>query len=364
MASVQKVRNGYRVVVSRTEGGQRHRLVRVVPTRAAANAVVRELADERGPNPYVRDLLKEYMEAPHTWTPATRAAYARRVQDYLLPAFGGYRVLELTPEVIERTFGKWAETLAPNTCRALYALLSGVLRQALRWGRISRNPLDRVEPPRVRENPITVPTTERIRAWLEKADPWLRSAALLAASTGMRRGELCALRWSDLEGDRVTIRRSVGRVRGELLVGETKTHASRTLVLSRWGSKAVEELRTLQAKRAAEAGVELVDDPWLLSLAPDGGVPMSGDALSHRWQALTEGQCRWHDLRHWAGTQMAAQGVPVRAIMARLGHTALATTQRYAHAEMSADRIAARALDAALGRESAPSEEGAREGLG
>lgn len=121
----------------------------------------------------------------------------------------------------------------------LHAILSTALTKAEKWGWVERAPTRGVSPPPLRSKEITAPTPEQLNILIaEASDPVLAVAIALAALTGCRRGELAALRWSDVDLTigRVHVWRSLSVVKGELDKGPTKTHAIRKVPSTRSGS--------------------------------------------------------------------------------------------------------------------------------
>ena len=155
-----------------------------------------------------------------------RAIYENRakIEKRLRPRLGHLRLDRLKPDVIDAAYGDWlAEGLSPATVSEYHAILSAALRQAVKWDWIDRDPTDRATPPSVVRREMVVPTSEQFMKLVsaaEKFDPVLASAIALAALTGMRRGELVALRWSDIDlvKGRVKVSKSLTVAGGEQLV--------------------------------------------------------------------------------------------------------------------------------------------------
>jgi len=195
----------------------------------------------------------------------------------------------------------------------------------------------------------------RLHNAAEATDPVLATAIALAALTGARRGELAALRWSDVDlaSGYLSIARSITVVDGVTYEGSTKTHAVRRLALDESGVRILRNRWAYQMDLSERADSPLVDDPFILSYSAHAGTPVSGDTISHRFAALTTKlgiRCRFHDLRHFSVTTLIAAGVDVRTVSTRHGHaTATMTLNRYAHALPAADREAAAVLGRALG---------------
>lgn len=222
--------------------------------------------------------------------------------------------------------------LSPSSVRQIHAIIRRALGQAVKWGWVQTNVAANATPPKVRTSKPRPPTIRAVAALIEAAqekDPEFGLAVLLAAATGARRGELCAIRWSDVDLDAGTIciRRSVwqaGKGRGEK---DTKTHAERTVDIGDTAVTAL-KLRLKQQHDRAVAGSDPYCDPlvihphaFILSSSLNGLEPMHPDRLTGFWRRLpgTDG-IRLHDLRHWSVTEALDQGHALVAVAERHGH--------------------------------------------
>ena len=183
-------------------------------------------------------------------------------------------------------------------------------------------------------------------------DPALGCLIRLAAISGARRGELCALRWSDfdLKGGWLTIARSLSGGRADALVEkDTKTHAKRRVSLDAETRSSLEAHRRTCEHRARACDVELPPTAFVFSDMPDGSAPWRPSRVTLAFRRISTrlgvGGVRFHDLRHFAATQLLAAGVPVKTVSARLGHANASTTLNiYAHRLEAADEEAANVL--------------------
>jgi integrase len=167
------------------------------------------------------------------------------------------------------------------------------------------------------------------------------------AATGARRGEVCALRWSDLDtqAGALTIRRSLAAVVGGPIEKDTKTHAARRIALDKATLAALASHRATAVERAAVGGFSFDVNSFMFTSA-NGVSPVHPDALTSVFRRLCDKLglkgVRLHDLRHLHATQLLAAGVPVRTVSGRLGHANAATTLNvYAHFLEASDRDAA-----------------------
>jgi integrase len=375
----------YQVLIG---GGPRMRLRRGFLTRRAAAAELREQLGKAARGEYVEpskqttaDYLDEWLAGLRV-APSTRASYAKNLRLHVKPHIGDlplsaltgtrltklYRQLEESGRVTDyERGGKRVATgehgsagLAPRTVRYIHTILHRALRDAVRDGRLPVNPADRANPPtakQARAPEMHTWTAEQLRAFLtwsaEHSD--LHIAWLTLATTGMRRGELLALRWRDidLDGRTVSIRRSVGVVKttGEsqrLEEGATKTGKSRVVDLDEQTAGA------LRAWRVERAGLSLAlvrDDATVFG--DHEGRHRNPESFSRsfaaavRWCQQELGDVgppaiRLHDLRHTCATLMLLSGEPVKVVSERLGHASPSITLGvYAHVTPGMQRAAA-----------------------
>jgi integrase len=260
--------------------------------------------------------------------------------------------------------------LAPATIRRVHEIIRRALKQGVRWGWVSTNPAAHASPPRVPKSDVLPPTPEDVVRLIELAeaeDPDLAVLLRLAAGTGARRGELCALRWSDVDLDAATVVISRAMVHGFVGMVErgTKTHAARRIALDRDTVAALVEHRRRSAQRAEDCGVGLSDGARVFSFEPDGSAPWRPDVVTNRFNKLRRkaglDSVRLHDLRHYVATRLIAAGVPVRTVSGRLGHANAATTLNvYSAFVQASDRDAAELLGEMLHEARKPRSRGQR----
>ncbi|HUB71332.1 MAG TPA: site-specific integrase [Acidimicrobiales bacterium] len=297
-------------------------------------------------------------------TPRTIHEYRRLATHDIFPALGTKRIDRLTARDIDSYYRSLLEHgLSPASIRRSHALLHASLGRAVKWGLIGTNPVDRASPPTTRRPQVTAPSvtdvTKLIAAARGREDSVLSTAIALAAVTGMRRGELCGLRWSDVDPHqrRLTVSRSLTVTPGQIHIGDTKTHQTRDVALDPAMIGLLDERRLEQEKYARTVGTELVSDPYVLSRDADGSRPCLPDGLGRAYWRLARQSAiptRFHDLRHFSATQLVGAGIDIRTVAGRLGHADASTTLRvYSHLLAERDRAAAEHLGAlALGAKS------------
>lgn len=224
---------------------------------------------------------------------------------------------------------------------------------------LAANPADRATAPRPARSTATAPAVADVQKLItaaEAGDDVLATAIALGAVTRARRGELGALRWSDLDEDRgvLTIAHSLTVVAANGRRADedppASPHSDRPCSVPLLASRRVQ-----QERFAALADVDLVNNPFLLSRSSDGSGPCLPDGLGNAYARLPKRPgivTHFHELRHFSATAAIAQGVDVRTVAGRLGHADPSLTLRvYAHALEARDRQLAGILG---GRSSAP----------
>jgi len=318
-----------------------------------------------------------HVESTGKGRPRTVHIYRGRIESRLKPALGSVPLAKLEADLLDAWYQRWlAEGLSPSTVRMYHAILSAACRQAVKWGWLDRAPTDRASAPTPRSPEMRVPTPEQLTTLVqaaEESDPVLAAAIALAALTGARRGELVALRWSDLDLTAGTVRiaRSINVVEGERIEGPTKTHQVRQIALDEVGVATLRRHWAFVTDRSELADSPLVEDPFVLSYQAHSGIPVNGGTLTHRFSRLckvvealeekkeSDGRRQvaasdrygfhFHELRHFSVTTLLAAGVDVRTVADRHGHAqATMTLNRYAHALPERDREAAAVLGRAL----------------
>ena len=300
----------------------------------------------------VREFMEQllaYKEGSGTIEPSTVRGYraeARQIDSYI----GNVRLADLSVEDVSswmRDMG--ADGYAPKSVSKPFRLL----KQALKWGMaqdlITKNPCDFCKPPRRARTLINaLPREERTRMLelARRAQPAPLGIAIeLALTTGMRRGEVCALRWSDLSNDgTITVSHALGNGPGGFYVKEPKTGSSvRTIPLTKHLNTMLSARRRDAERVAREMGVSL-GDPYILGTQEEKSRPYNPTQLGKDFAAFCKMNgfsCTFHDLRHTFATMMIAGGCDVRTVASYLGHASVSMTQDiYADVDPDAKRAA------------------------
>jgi len=368
----QRGKNVWRakVYVGRETDGRRRYLTRTIRgNKRFAEDALRELLTEVGRGDQVvtdgtlEDLVAKWRPiAELNLSPTTWREYDRLLEKRILPRFGRIKVRAIRAADIDGFYAELqrrgragAEPLGAQSIQHIHALLRRLLNQAVLWGWIPTSPVTRTTPPRVVRFNITIPSPEDIRrivAAAEGRDSGFACFLRLAAVTGARRGELCALRWNDLniKTGTLTIARSVvGQRNDDLIEKGTKTHSSRRISLDPATLSSITAQRDRNVARAEEFGVRLPAKAFVFSDSADSTAPWRPNRVTLAFRRICDGldlsNVRLHDLRHFAATRLLVAGVPVKTVSGRLGHANAATTLNvYAHFLVSSDESAAQVL--------------------
>lgn len=329
------------------------RTVAATSKRAAqreADRLHREVADgqHRAQATTFGELLDQWHLARRsTWAPATAVAYAAATKR-LKERLAHVRLDKLRALDLDRAYAEAVTTVSSATVRKMHHVASAALRQAMRWDLVGRNVADLATPPPLRQREVRSPSTSELALLVSHCDdPDFVAFLHVAATTGARRGELCALRWRDIDFEKSTVRieSSITMHNGVKLVKDTKTHRSRSIPLDPEALACLRALRVRRAKVTMACGVPMSDEDYVFSPRPEGREPFVPLTMTRRFNRLTKRAgvrgVTLHGLRHLVGTQLVGSGVDVRTVADRLGHSRASTTlNTYTHRLGDNDRRA------------------------
>jgi integrase len=249
--------------------------------------------------------------------------------------------------------------LGPRSIRFIHTVLHRALGQGRAWGLLRDNPAEMAKPPKTPQQETEMMQPERAAMLLERlCGKPLYLIASLGLATGMRRNEMLALRWRDvdLDGARLTVAQALEQTKahGIRIKGPKTKHGRRTISLP---AHIVAELRqhwrTQQEQRLAIGLGRAGDDSPVL--AAIDGKTLSPDALSRTWirqmESIGMSDVTLHSLRHTHASMLIASGVDVLTVSRRLGHaSATITLGVYGHLVAGTDNRAAEIIGAAFGR--------------
>ena len=299
-----------------------------------------------------RHYLPHLRERSSPETVRSRTGQLRLISHLLGPV----KLSRVTAYDLDLVYRQLAKTRQASTVRAFHRGLSAAFSQAVRWRMLKENPALLAAPPSVSRREPTQPTIAQIGQLIHAArDPVLTAAITLGALTGLRRGELCGLRWEDIDAPAMVlhVRRAVKRgLDGQLVVGLPKGGRERELTLD----PATLEVLSAHRRRAEAwaAATGTTPQGYVLSRSPDGSHPLKPTSLTEQFHTVAKKvgcpQVRLHDLRHAVATNLLGHGYDVATVAGRLGHaTPQVTLTVYAHVLAERDRQAAGVMSGLLG---------------
>jgi integrase len=354
---------------------KRHDLVETIPAgplaKKQAEAVLermrRDVADRRAPktDATVDQLLERYLDQ-FDGSPNTVELYRTHIRNHISPLLGHLKVGQLTPETLDSFYAELrrcrthctgkrsiehrvkgdhecdkrcrkhvCKPLSATTIRAQHFILSAAYKRAVRWRWVTVSPTTQTDPPPAPKSNPQPPTPAEAARILAAAwrDPDWGAFLWVAMTTGARRGELCAIRWSSisLEPGRETIwlRTAIRRSSNGWAEGDLKTHQQRRIALDAETADVLRVHQGLCRDRAKSIGIELDDEAFAFSFEPDGLTPPTPDSVTQRYDRMAERLgivTTFHKLRHYSATELILAGVDIRTVAGRLGHGGGGTT--------------------------------------
>lgn len=287
-------------------------------------------------------------------SPKSHQEYCGWIEGRIIPSLGHHKLDALTATAIQsawfelltqgRRDGRPGDGLSPKSVHNCHAILRAALGAAVRHGLIARNPCDIADLPRLRKPDLHVLDAAQIMTLLEAArGTTLFVPILLAATTGMRRGEVLALQWSDVDLDAgvLAVARSLEQTKSGLRIKEPKNGKPRKV---RMPSLLLAELRRHREETGCVTGFVVCNRD---------GSPRSPTAVTQQFgrfvRTLDLPPVRFHDLRHSAASLLLRLGVELPVVSEVLGHSAVSTTANvYSHVLQAGREEAASRLDNAL----------------
>lgn len=296
--------------------------------------------------------------------PRTVELYSYLCRVHLVPEVGKIAIIDLNSQQLQHLYSKkLASGLSPRTVQLCHVVIHKALKKAAIVNLIPRNPADFVDKPRIERPAIHPMNEEDINTFLEAAKQGeYHNLFFCYLFTGMRRSELLALRWCDVDllGMTVSVVRSMeylNKVEHHVRFKEAKTKGSHRLIaLSPANVMVLRQQLEYQQNVRKSLNLPVIKDDDLVFSRFDGS-PLLPDSISHAWRKLIR-RCnlkgvRLHDARHTMATVMFKQGVHPKIVQERLGHSRIATTlDTYTHIVPGLQQAAANGLDSILNKES------------
>jgi integrase len=278
------------------------------------------------------------------------------VNNHIKTVLGGVKLKRLNSVHLQSFYRNRVDSgLSGSTIHKMHDILRRGLAQAVKWHLVPRNVAEAATPPRPTPKEMQALSVDEARRLLEAAgEDRLEALYVLAIHTGMRQGELLALRWQDVDLENaVASRRTLTRSGGKVVFGEPKTKKSRRSI--RLTPQAVEALR-VHLKRQLQ-DIEILGDRYQdqgLVFTTNTGAPINPSNLRQRSFAPLLKRAglphiRFHDLRHTCATLLLSRGVHPKFVQELLGHATIAITlDTYSHVMPSMGDATAKAMEDAL----------------
>lgn len=307
----------------------------------------------------VGDYLDRWMkDVEGTVRESTHQRYGYAVGPHLKPALGKIKLKDLGPAQVRWFYRDRLDSgLAPASVHKLHVVLHKALKAAVADGLIPRNVTAGIKLPKLSREEIDPLSREESRCLLEAAKgERLEALYVLALHTGMRQGEILALKWDnvDLEAGTLRVRRTLTKTGKVYAIGEPKTRNSRRVI--RLTAAAVGALRTHLSRQLEEMErMGSLYQPGGLVFATEAGTIINPSNLRNRslkplLKAAGLRPVRFHDLRHTCATLLLSKNVNPKIVSEMLGHASVSITlDVYSHLMPDMQEKAAKALGEALG---------------
>ncbi len=295
-------------------------------------------------------------------SPKTHQRYEELLLKNVAPVIGSLTLNKLSSARIDGCWQKLLESgrrdgkggLSPRTVHHCRRVMLTAMDQALKWDLLKKNPVALTRPPKVEREAMEAYTASQTAVLLDELkDTRIYIPALLAALCGLRRGEILALRWRDVDltNGMLSIKESAEEVGKEVRYKETKSGKARTVALSSTVKEELNRHRVGQAEEQLKLGIRPDDNSFVV--AQIDGRPLKPTSLTHEWTRLVAKtslpRIRFHDLRHSHATQLLAAGVHPKIASERLGHSTIGITlDLYSHVMPGMQANAAEQVDAAI----------------
>lgn len=348
------------------ETGKRNRSYKTVKgTKKEAKAEMRRLISEvehgkslKQSSMTVKEWIAKWMElyiTPYI-EETTRVGYKTKLKCYIHPMLGDIKIKSLRAEHIQRMVNDMlAKGLSPKNIRDTYNIVNASMKKAVALKEILYNPCEGVELPKQKKYRAKVYDTKTIHEILDIAkgsDIYL--AILILTTVGLRRGELLALRWENIDFDKQIIKVRENMVRGEdgFILKAPKTEAGiRDIHIGKDLVEILKEAHTQYKVDRMRYGLGFQDLGFVIR--QEDGSPLHPDSMTRKWIRFIKAndlpQIRLHDLRHSNATALIRAGVSPKVVSERLGHADVSITlSTYTHVLPDMDAAAADKLDEIL----------------
>lgn len=369
----RRSKNSYSIVVSLgydpATGKRLQQWVTVKGTKKDAERRLAELLHELDTGAFVKpgritvaDFLERWLAdyVKPNLSPRGYERYQGIVRRHFTPDFGNLQLTQLRPMHLQKHYtSRLTSGLSSGTVRYHHAVIHKALETAVKWGLISRNVADSVDLPRLHRSEMQTWNEDEVTSFLEAAkDSPYYELFYTALFTGMRRSELLALRWADVDLPlgQIYVNRSLHQLKdGSYIFTQPKSAKSRRrIALPPSASLLLREYRERQESTRAWLGAPLGDSD-LVFITPEGQ-PLRPNSVTRAWKTMARKAgvkvIRFHDARHTHASLLLKQGVHPKIVQERLGHAGIQMTlDTYSHVAPGLQEVAANRFDELISRE-------------
>jgi len=370
-------KNSYSIAVSlgkdATTGKYKYQWVRVKGTKKDAEKRLSELLYQLDNGTFMKPgkaTLAEFLERwlkDYAWpnlAPRTAEGYESIIRRHIIPSLGNIVLTQLRPEHLQVYYTDKLNNgrcdgstgLSAQTVRHHHTALHKALETAVQWGLLARNPANAVKLPSAQRPAMQTWNEDEVITFLEAARSTPYYALFhLALFTGMRRSEMLALRWADIDlfTGQIYVSRSLHVLKGgEVVIRQPKSAKGRRMIaLPPSVSLVLREYKDKQESILIQAGTALKEDDFVFSDLE--GKPLLPNSVTHAWTKLVRKTglkyIRLHDARHSHASLLLKQGVHPKIVQERLGHSSVQVTlDTYSHVAPGLQEAAATRFDEAF----------------
>ena len=354
---------GWQVTVEGVRGpnGERKRFSKTVRTRKEAQDIERDMLNQLASGGIQRVTPMTTETWMKTWLTvhkpdieeSTRRGYEEKIRNYIIPAMGHIPIAHIDGTFVQSWVKDMDERgLSARTIKSAYQCLHSAFKTAVQLRILPHNPCEYIMLPKINEYNAQVYTDPEIHTAINAAkgtDIFL--LVYLGLAVGLRRGELCALKWDhiDLENSKIHITENRVAIKGDVITKQPKSKSSkRTITIGKSACRVLKTAKKEYDEERSSYGPGFCKEEYVIHLKD--GSPYHPDSLTQKWGRFMAKHnlkhIRLHDLRHSCATSMVANNVDTKTVQKRLGHASYKTTMDlYVHRTQSMDDKAAEIMD-------------------
>lgn len=354
---------GWQVTVEGVRGpnGERKRFSKTVSTKQDAKIVEREMLNQLASGGIQKVTPMTTAAWVNTWLSVhkpnieetTRAGYEEKIRNYIIPALGHIPINHIDGTLVQ----SWVKNLrdqglAPRTIKNAHQCLYSAMKTAVQLKMVPSNPCQYTILPKVEAYNAEIYTDTEMQTAINAAkgtDAFL--LVFLGLSVGLRRGELCALKWQhiDLANRKISITENRVTTKGKVITKQPKSKSSkRTITIGKSTCQILQQAKDEYEEKRKAYGPGFSKEDYVIHLKD--GSPYHPDSLTQKWDRFMAKHSlkhiRLHDLRHSCATSMFANNIDPKTVQTRMGHSSSKTTMDiYVHRTQAMDDHAAEVMD-------------------